>query len=131
MANDQFERNASGVTLNDILFMLFRKKWIIVSFSILGLAAAIIARYSIPPSYESQAKLLVRYVVERSAVDSIDGQPKSVGDTFINSEVEILTSRDLASDVAATLVGERSAEHSENVSKGDETNSIQSGLTVT
>jgi uncharacterized protein involved in exopolysaccharide biosynthesis/Mrp family chromosome partitioning ATPase len=130
MANDQFERNASGVTLNDILFMLFRKKWIIVSFSILGLAAAIIARYSIPPSYESQAKLLVRYVVERSAIDSIDGQPKSVGDTFINSEVEILTSRDLATDVATSLVAERSVERESTVSKNDEINDIQTGLSV-
>ncbi len=62
--------------------------------------------------YESQAKLFVRYVVDRSAVDGLDSQTKtetlgSPSESAINSEVEILTSSDLAMQVAASVGADR------------------------
>ena len=56
----------SGMNVSDILFAVFRCKWTIVFCTLLGLAGAAAVYYWSPPAYQSQAKLLVRYVVERS-----------------------------------------------------------------
>lgn len=97
----------AGMHLNDILFILFRHKRLIFLSSLAGIVAAVLF-YTHCPIYESQAKLMVRYVLERSAVDKVDSGPTSaimgtVGDSIINSEVEILTSADLAEQVAETV----------------------------
>src|SRR4029077_21230722 len=100
------ERPPSGMNLDDILFILFRHKWKIGFFAIAGIAAAAAVFFFFPPVYESRAKLLLRYVVERSAVDAIDAPVKTLGtqgETLMNSEVEILTSLDLATQVAGTV----------------------------
>ena len=65
-----------------------------------------------PPLYESDAKLLVRYVLDRRAVDPIDNSTASTtlgatADSIINSEVEILTSWDLAVQVAEAIGPQR------------------------
>ena len=65
----QPQHHRSGM-LSDILFALFRRKWTIVFCTLLGLAAAAAVFYLFPPAYQSQAKLLVRYVLERNGVDS-------------------------------------------------------------
>ena len=96
----------SGLGLHDILFMLFRHKWKILALTLGGLIAAITFYLSVPPAYESEAKLLVRYVMERSAVDGLDSQiktPTAENHTLINSEVEILTSTDLIRQVAEAI----------------------------
>jgi uncharacterized protein involved in exopolysaccharide biosynthesis len=96
----------SGLGLHDILFMLFRHKWKILALTLGGLIAAITFYLSVPPAYESEAKLLVRYVMERSAVDGLDSQiktPTPENHTLINSEVEILTSTDLIRQVAEAI----------------------------
>ena len=84
----------------------------ILVFALLGLMAAIAVHFFYPPLYESDAKLLVRYVLDRRAVDSIDNPTNSttVGattDSVINSEVEILTSWDLAIQVAEAIGPQR------------------------
>ena len=97
----------SSVNLQDVLFVLFKHKWKIL----LCVAAAIGAVASVylrtKPVYESEAKLMVRYVVDRSAVDPLDSQPKRPGsyggDSLTNSEVQILTSWDLAEQVAEAV----------------------------
>jgi uncharacterized protein involved in exopolysaccharide biosynthesis len=63
----------SGIKLSDILFALFKHKWTIILCALLGIIAAVALYSRYPSVYESQAKLLVRYVVERSAVDPIEG----------------------------------------------------------
>src|ERR1700751_5897537 len=63
----------SGFNLSDILFVLFRHKWKIIFCGFVGLIAASTVYFLVPSPYESQAKLLVRYVMERSAVDGLDG----------------------------------------------------------
>jgi hypothetical protein len=49
----------------------------IVILALLGLAAAAAVYFFYPPVYQSQAKLLVRYVLDRSAIDSIEGTTSS------------------------------------------------------
>jgi len=90
----------------DILFVLFKHLRTILICTALGLVAATIAYFVQPPIYQSQAKLLVRYVVERSAVDGVDATSNTGlnrSSMAIASEVEILTSRDLATQVAEAI----------------------------
>jgi polysaccharide biosynthesis transport protein len=99
----QEQAEPSGLGLHDILFMLFRHKWKILALTLLGLITAGIFYFLVPPVYESDAKLLVRYVMERSAVDGLENQiktPTPENHTLINSEVQILTSSDLIGQVA-------------------------------
>src|SRR5947208_5462109 len=98
----------SGIHLSDILFALFKRKWTIILCALLGIIAAATFYFLFPPVYESQAKLLVRYVLERSAVDPIDGtkptfQTSNDSDRVIGAEIEILTSWDLAMQVAQAI----------------------------
>ena len=98
----------SGVHLSDILFALFKRKWTIILCAIVGLIAAAAFYLFYPPVYESQAKLLVRYVLERSAVDPIEAEKAAIasnseGDRVIGAEMEILTSWDLAMQVAEAI----------------------------
>ncbi len=98
--------NQSGLNLFDILFMLFRHKWKIIGFALGGFLAAGFVYLYFPPIYESNAKLFVRYVLDKSEVDGMDPQiktPNPLTDTLISSEAEILTSQDLAREVAETV----------------------------
>src|SRR5436190_12794695 len=98
----------SGIHLSDILFALFKRKWTIILCALLGIIAAAGYYFLYPPLYESVARLLVRYVLERSAVDPIDNtsRPNLTGkttDSIIDAEVQILTSWDLAVQVADAI----------------------------
>jgi len=98
----------SGITLSDILFALFKRKGTIMLFATLGIIAAAAVYFLYPPSYESQAKLLVRYVLERSAIDPVEAEKagansSSEADRVIGAEIEILTSWDLAMQVAHAI----------------------------
>jgi len=98
----------SGINIHDILYVMFKHKWKIMLLSLLGLLAAGALAYkdSQTPSYETQAKLLVRYVVERSAADP-DAPMRSKGgggSAVMDTELQILKSFDLAIDTA-TRVG--------------------------
>jgi succinoglycan biosynthesis transport protein ExoP len=108
---------AHGVIgMTDILFALYKHKKKIILFTAFGLlvAATVYAMY--PAPYESQAKLLVRYVVERSTVDALDATSSSGmssnADAVIASEIEILTSWDLAIQVAEAIGPKRMLPHS-------------------
>jgi uncharacterized protein involved in exopolysaccharide biosynthesis len=115
----QFENGAphSGLQLNDVLFILFRHKWKILLCSVLGLLSAAAVYFFSPPAYESKAKLIVRYVVDRSVVDNLDSGVKTPGsqnESLINSEVEILTSQDVALEAADAVGFERLGEGSDS-----------------
>jgi uncharacterized protein involved in exopolysaccharide biosynthesis/Mrp family chromosome partitioning ATPase len=102
----------SGVKLGDILFALFKRKRTIIICSAVGILAAAAFYFLYPPSYESQAKLLVRYVLERSAVDPAEAEKAAIasnneGDKVIGAEMEILTSWDLAMEVARAIGPQR------------------------
>ena len=96
------------MNVQDILYVLFKHKWKIILTSAIGIGAAAAVYLTYPTVYESQAKLLVRYVVDTSAIDQVDSRATaSSSESVINSEVEILTSWDLAMQVASAVEVER------------------------
>lgn len=101
---------SGGFSLQDILFILFRHKWKIILLTMLGLAGAAVVYFTREPLYQSRAKLLVRYVFEVNRIDhyesKVDPGPQT-GGHVIEAEAEILTSEDLAREVAETLGAER------------------------
>jgi uncharacterized protein involved in exopolysaccharide biosynthesis/Mrp family chromosome partitioning ATPase len=73
-----------------------------------GLATATALYFFNPPPFESQAMLFIRYVTETSTlgVPGVDSKPMSPdqrGETIINTEVQILSSLDIAEQVADTV----------------------------
>ncbi|PYL02732.1 MAG: hypothetical protein DME32_05705 [Verrucomicrobia bacterium] len=111
MPEQRTEAEHSNFNLGNILFALFRWKQIVLGLTILGLIAAAAVYFFFPAVYESDARLLVRYVLERSGYDPIDtvsGQGTRGGsgltiDAVIAAEVSILTSWDLSVQVAEAL----------------------------
>jgi uncharacterized protein involved in exopolysaccharide biosynthesis/Mrp family chromosome partitioning ATPase len=102
----------SGINLNAILFALFKHKRTTIVCAAVGIIAAAAVYFFYPPVYESQAKLLVRYVLERSGVDPIEAEKAGAAasieaDRVIGTEIEILTSWDLAAQVAQALGPQR------------------------
>jgi len=103
----------SGVKLGGILFALFKAKRTIIVCATAGIIAAAAVYFLYPPSYESQAKLLVRYVLERSGVDPVEAEKAGAAasteaaDRVIGAEIEILTSWDLATQVAQAMGPQR------------------------
>ena len=134
MAESEYEVQQSSMRLNDILFILFRHKWKILLFAAVGIAAAATV-YTRSRTYASQAKLLVRYVVERTAIDKLETPvetPNSQNENILNSEVEILTSWDLATQVAEAIGVERLLQDSGGkASIADAASSILKGLKAT
>jgi uncharacterized protein involved in exopolysaccharide biosynthesis/Mrp family chromosome partitioning ATPase len=125
----------SGVTLSDILFALFKRKRTIMICAALGFAAAAAVYFLYPPSYESQAKLLVRYVLERSAIDPVEAEKagaatSSQADRVIGAEIEILTSWDLAMEVARAIGPKRLLPTAKDPSESGAASSIILGLKV-
>lgn len=116
----QETHHSSGMHLNDILFALFKRKWTIILCALVGIIAGATFYFFYPPMYESQAKLLVRYVLERSAVDPIEGaKPSGISssdtDKVIGAEIAILTSWDLAVQVAQAIGPGRLLPYSTNL----------------
>jgi uncharacterized protein involved in exopolysaccharide biosynthesis/Mrp family chromosome partitioning ATPase len=109
---DEKTNQTAGIRLDDILFVLFRRKWIILLCAALGLGAAGWMYFTTPATYQSEAKLLLRYVHETRAVSSMDNDsqirsPDTRGESIINSELEILKSLDLAAQVAEIIGPEK------------------------
>ena len=68
----------SRINLSNILFAIFKWKRTILAFTLAGIVIAAAVYFFYPATYESDARLLVRYVLERSGfdpVDAISGQP--------------------------------------------------------
>src|SRR5258707_3176385 len=125
MSDPEYEADAPSLNLNDFLLILFKHKWKILLCSTACVPTSVAVYFLLPTVYESQAKLLVRYVVDKSAVDVLDPsvRPSSADSmNLINSEVEILTSEDLIMQVAQAVGIERLLEspgYKEAGSKGD------------
>jgi uncharacterized protein involved in exopolysaccharide biosynthesis/Mrp family chromosome partitioning ATPase len=122
----------SSVNKNDILFALFKHKKKILRGTIAGLVAAVAVYFFYPALYESDAKLLVRYLVERGTVDSMSSTKNPDGfaattDTVIDAEVQILSSWDLAVQAAEAVGPKRLGART----KEGAASTIASGLTLT
>jgi len=102
------QNHATGLSLADVYYIIFRHKWKIISLSALGFLAAAVVYFTSPPLYVSEAKLFIRYVVESRMPGGIAGDPQIKnpdprGDNIINSEVEVLQSLDLATQVVEAV----------------------------
>lgn len=99
---------AATMTVSDVLYALFRHKWKVLFLWLLGIGAAVGLYLKNKPPYVSEAKLLVRYVVDSRSAEVLgpDGQvrtPPNSAESIINSEGEILGSLDLCRQVAEAL----------------------------
>lgn len=131
----------TNLNLASVLFALFKRKKTILCFTAAGLIAATAVHFLWPHAYESDATLLVRYVVDRSAVDpetnananqgSATFYATKMNDTFINAEVAILKSWDLAVQVAEALGPKRVLPDAKKApTLNDAANAVSSGLDV-
>lgn len=112
-ASPRFQnRRKTGLNVYDVLFVLFKHKWKIILFSLLGFAGAGAMVYwdMRSPNYQTDAKLLVRYVLERSAVDPYEAKVDASGAhgmSVMDAEIEIIKSADLATEVAEKVGPEK------------------------
>jgi uncharacterized protein involved in exopolysaccharide biosynthesis/Mrp family chromosome partitioning ATPase len=98
---------AQNLSIGDIYYILFRHKWKIILCSLAGIAAAAVVFKRSSPPYQSDAKLLVRYIVTNTRPTGPNPRPDETktlmderGASIMNTETEILNSADLARDVA-------------------------------
>lgn len=101
-----------GISVGDIYFTLFRHKFKIVLCALAGIAAAFAFHKVTPKAFQSDAKLIIRYVMESRTPtrDAEDANVRSIDNSNLSilaSEIEIITSRDLAAKVVDTLGPER------------------------
>jgi len=92
------------MSVNDVLYVLFRHKWKVIVCTILGLAGAATFYFFMPPPSQSEAMLLIRFVLENSTPGMPGNDTKAIspdqrGETIINTEVSILTSMDISNQV--------------------------------
>ena len=98
-----------GISMGDIYYVVFRHKWKILILTLAGLLAAVTFNFLKPPPYQSQAELLIQYVPQAGAMPVMGSAQKVIvpdarGDDVINSEIQIMTSLDLA-EQAVTNIG--------------------------
>jgi polysaccharide biosynthesis transport protein len=95
------------ITARDIYFVLFRHKWMIGIIACLAIGAAIAVHQLYPIYYSSEARLLIKYVVDTKPLtaEGADAQVTSMnnGDTILTAEQEMLTSLDVCRQVAKII----------------------------
>ncbi len=99
-----------SLTLGDIYFVIFRHKWKIILLALAGLVAAVTFYLLHPPLYQSEAELFIRYITDTKPMTGpADNsmQTSDPGGSVINAEMQILTSFDLAQQVANTIGPEK------------------------
>jgi polysaccharide biosynthesis transport protein len=139
MPEHRTEPESSNLNLRNILFAIFKWKRIILGLALVGIVAAAGVYFFYPAVYESDARLLVRYVLERSAVDPVDALSSQGGksgtgvtnDGVIAAEVSILTSWDLSVQVAEALGPNRVLPDSKAPTVVGAAAAINSGLSTT
>lgn len=110
MTTHDLDSDRSPIDGSEVMFLLLKHRWKLFLCILAGLGAAAYVYFNHQAPYESQAKLLVRYVVERSPIDTVESQTGTSGrnsEGVINSEIEILTSWDLATEVAQAIGPDR------------------------
>ncbi|MDP3068878.1 MAG: Wzz/FepE/Etk N-terminal domain-containing protein [Opitutaceae bacterium] len=102
---------AQNLDLGDIYYILFRHKWKIILCSLAGIGAAVALYRTENPPFQSEAKLLVRYIVQgttptRGPTETTKSTDER-GGSIMNTEMQILQSTDLARDVAEAYGAEK------------------------
>lgn len=108
-------KQGSPLSLGDIYFTLFRHKRKIILCGLAGIVGAAAFFYLKPRIYQSEARLFIHYILQNQGPITVGDQgnlrsPDQRGETIINSELQILTSHDLALSVvdrvgAETVLG--------------------------
>src|ERR1043166_3090900 len=99
-----------SITLADVYFIAFRHKWKILICSFLGLLGAVGVYLITDKIYISEAKVLIKFVAEHAAGNPAAQDvrsPDPSGQSMINSEIQIITSRDLAEQVVDLIGSEK------------------------
>jgi uncharacterized protein involved in exopolysaccharide biosynthesis/Mrp family chromosome partitioning ATPase len=109
MSENRPDSQGGGLSLGDVYFIIFRQKWIILTFSLLGILGATLVLFVIrPPQYQSNAMLSIRYVVEGKSLNPPGDQLNTrtldqQRDSIINTEIATLLNFDLAKQVAEDM----------------------------
>ena len=134
--NHERQNQPAGLNLADIYYIFFRHKWKIILFSAGGFLAAAVFYLTQPVSYRSEAALYIRYILESRAPNPIAGDPQTRtletgGANIINSEIEIIKSLDLATQVAEMIGPEKIlGKGRTQTNKYEAANMVRKGLTV-
>src|ERR1035438_402084 len=112
MQNQDRQNQAAGPGPAGIHHILHRHKWKIVALSAAGVLVVALVFLHRPAVYSSEAKLLIRYVVESRLPNGLGGDPQVKtpdpgGVNVINTEIEIMKSQDLAAQVAEAIGPEK------------------------
>jgi len=96
---------SAGLALGDIYYVVFRRKWLILAFTLLGIAAAVTTYFVWNPDFISVAKIYIAYVEDQTGNESSQGaaQRPDRGALILGSELEILKNYDLARKVAEDI----------------------------
>lgn len=95
-----------NITPREIYYILHRHKWLIAIVAVLSVTAALILRSFWRVPYESSAMLMIKYVHDDKLPEKTAENQMSTdirGEAAINSELDVLRSYDLASNVVAIL----------------------------
>jgi uncharacterized protein involved in exopolysaccharide biosynthesis/Mrp family chromosome partitioning ATPase len=133
MSDNKAGPQLSGMTLADIYFVLFRRKWLILGFSLAGILCALVVCLINPPQYKSEAELSLS-VLEAKPISVPGEETRSMNEpseNIINTEIDILKSLDLAQQVVQAITP---AKILARAGSGADTNAaayfIKKGLTV-
>ncbi|HEY8240706.1 MAG TPA: hypothetical protein VIH35_04625, partial [Kiritimatiellia bacterium] len=121
--------------MGQVYYTLFRRWRLIAICFGLGLLAALGVYLTTPTVFRSESKLLVRYVTDTTVLDpaATGGRvltPERYADNIINSEVEILASRDLAESVVDDLGVSQFSDESNRVDRLAAVLTITRGLHI-
>jgi len=103
--------SAPGMGVDDILYTLFRHKYLILAFFGLGVIGACFVRVAKPPNWVSHAKLKIHYLEDPTPPPGVDPQrffsmrPVMAG--ALNAEKETIKTLDIARDVASAIGARR------------------------
>ena len=100
------------MSVGDVYFTLFRHKWKILCFAVLGFSAAGLLLLRNPPLYESKTKLDILYVVQDRTLNPAGGGANAVLTTdrasgIVHTEVEILQSLDVVMGAVQAIGAEK------------------------
>jgi polysaccharide biosynthesis protein PslE len=99
-------RETRGSGVREFLTLLFKHKGKIVSVFLAFVLTATLLSFWLPPSYEARSRLLIKFGREYIAIPEVGGTPPFLAlkqEEVINSEIQILTSRELIENVVRTM----------------------------
>ena len=122
-----------GMSLEDVYFVLFRRKWMILGFSLAGILGALVVYFISPTQYKSEAELSLS-TLDAKPMGAPGEEPKPMNEpsvNIINTEIKILQSLDLAERVVQAMTP---AKILDSAGDGADTNAavylVRKGLTV-